>query len=92
MLAADLSSQVAVRRLAADLRARNSQLHVLINNAGIAPVRRSVTADGIESAFAVNYLVLFLLTILLLDEITTGAAARMVNVAGNLHRKATITI
>lgn len=90
MLQADLSSQAAVRQLAADFRARYSQLHVLINNAGIAPVRRSVTADGIESTLAVNYLAPFLLTNLLLDEFKASAPARVVNVAGDFHRKATI--
>ena len=90
MVEADLSTQAAVRQLAADLRARYSQLHVLINNAGIAPVRRSLTADGIESAFAVNYLAPFLLTNLLLDELKASAPARVVNVAGDFHRKATI--
>jgi len=90
MVEADLSTQAAVRQLAADFRARYSQLHVLINNAGIAPVRRSLTADGIESAFAVNYLAPFLLTNLLLDELKASAPARVVNVAGDFHRKATI--
>jgi NAD(P)-dependent dehydrogenase (short-subunit alcohol dehydrogenase family) len=90
LLVADLSSQAAVRQLVADFRARYPHLHVLINNAGIAPVRRSVTVDGIESTFAVNYLAPFLLTNLLLDELKAGAPARVVNVAGDFHRKATI--
>lgn len=90
MLQTDLSSQASVRGLVADFRSRHSKLHVLINNAGIAPVRRSVTADGIEKTFAVNYLAPFLLTNLLLDELEAGAPARVVNVAGDFHRKATI--
>jgi retinol dehydrogenase-14 len=90
LLVADLSSQAAIRKLASDFKARYSQLHVLVNNAGVAPVRRSVTADGIESVFAVNYLAPFLLTNLLLDELKTSAPARVVNVAGDFHRKATI--
>lgn len=90
LLLADLSSQAAIRQLAADFTARYPQLHVLINNAGIAPVRRSVTVDGIESAFAVNYLAPYLLTNLLLDELKDSAPARVVNVAGDFHRKARI--
>jgi NAD(P)-dependent dehydrogenase (short-subunit alcohol dehydrogenase family) len=87
---ADLSSRASIRQLAAEFKARYSGLHVLINNAGIAPVRRSVTADGIESTFAVNYLAPFLLTNLLLDVLKASAPARVVNVAGDFHRKATI--
>jgi NAD(P)-dependent dehydrogenase (short-subunit alcohol dehydrogenase family) len=90
LLVADLSSQTAVRQLVAGFKARYSRLHVLINNAGIAPVRRSVTVDGIESVFAVNYLAPFLLTNLLLDVLAASAPARVVNVAGDFHRKATI--
>lgn len=90
LLVADLSSQAAIRQLVADFRSRYAQLHVLINNAGIAPVRRSVTVDGIESTFAVNYLAPFLLTNLLLDELKASVPARVVNVAGDFHRKATI--
>jgi NAD(P)-dependent dehydrogenase (short-subunit alcohol dehydrogenase family) len=90
LMLADLSSQDAIRQLAADFKARYARLDVLINNAGIAPVRRSVTVDGIESVFAVNYLAPFLLTNLLLDELKVSAPARVVNVAGDFHRKATI--
>ena len=90
MMLADLSSQAAIRQLAADFKARYSQLHVLINNAGIAPVRRSITVDGIDSTFAVNYLAPFLLTHLLLDVLKASAPSRVVNVACDFHRKATI--
>jgi len=90
LLLADLASQPAIRQLAADFKACHARLDVLINNAGIAPVRRSVTADGIESVFAVNYLAPFLLTNLLLDVLKAGAPSRVVNVAGDFHRKATI--
>lgn len=90
LLLADLSSQADIRRLVENFSARFSQLHVLVNNAGVAPIKRSVTVDGIETAFAVNYLAPFLLTHLLLDVLKASAPARVVNVAGDFHRKATI--
>jgi len=90
LLLADLSSQAAVRQLAADFKARYGQLHALVNNAGIAPIKRSVTVDGVEAVLAVNYLAPFLLTNLLLDVLKASAPARVVNVAGDFHRKATI--
>ena len=65
-------------------------MDVLINNAGIAPIKRSVTADGIERVFAVNYLAPFLLTNLLLERLKASAPARVVNVTGDFHRKVTI--
>jgi NAD(P)-dependent dehydrogenase (short-subunit alcohol dehydrogenase family) len=90
LLLADLSKQEDVRRLAGEFKAGFSRLHALVNNAGMAPLRRSLTVDGIETTFAVNYLAPFLLTNLLLDTLKAGAPARVVNVTGDFHRKATI--
>ena len=87
---ADLSSQVEVRKLAENFRSQHSALHVLINNAGIVPRKREVTVDGLETQFAVNYLAPFLLTNLLLDMLKSNAPARVVTVASNMHRGATI--
>jgi NAD(P)-dependent dehydrogenase (short-subunit alcohol dehydrogenase family) len=90
LLLGDLSSQAEVRRLVQEFKSRYSHLHVLINNAGVALSKRQVTQDGIETVFAVNYLAPFLLTGLLLDMLQASAPARVVNVAGDYHRKATI--
>ncbi len=90
VLLADLSSQTAIRQLAEDFRVRHQRLHVLINNAGVFRSKRSVTEDGVETHFAVNYLAPFLLTNLLLDVLKASAPVRVVNVAGEYHRKATI--
>jgi NAD(P)-dependent dehydrogenase (short-subunit alcohol dehydrogenase family) len=49
LLLADLSSQSEVRRLAEDLRARFSHLHVLINNAGTSLSKQALTVDGFET-------------------------------------------
>ena len=53
---------------------------MLINNAGVIPRQRETTVDGLEMQFAVNHLAYFLLTNLLLDPLTAGAPARVVNV------------
>lgn len=90
LLLADLSSQAEIRCLAEDFKTRYSKLHVLVNNAGIAPIKRTVTVDGLETIFAVNYLAPFLLTNLLLEMLKASAPARVVNVAGDFHRKASI--
>ncbi len=45
---------------------------------------------SIEAHFAVNYLAPFLLTNLLLDTLKVSAPARVVNVSGTYHRKATM--
>ena len=90
LLIADLSSQGEVRKLAENFKSQHSALHVLINNAGIIPRKREVTVDGLETQFAVNYLAPFLLTNLLLDMLKSNAPARVVTVASDMHRGATI--
>jgi NAD(P)-dependent dehydrogenase (short-subunit alcohol dehydrogenase family) len=90
LLLADLSSQKAVRQLVSDFTSRYDRLHVLVNNAGIALTKRAVTDDGLEKVFAVDYLAPFLLTNLLLEALKAGAPARVVNVAGDYHRKASL--
>lgn len=89
-LKADLSSLNEVRQLNLDFRSRYDQLHVLINNAGVSTNKRSVTVDGFETVFVVNYLAPFLLTNLLIDIFKDSAPARIINVAGDYHRKASI--
>ena len=90
LMLADLASQAEIRRLVEEFKSLRSPLHVLINNAGVALTQRSVAVDGMETVFAVNYLAPFLLTNLLLGMLQASAPARVVNVAGDFHRKATL--
>ena len=53
------------------------RLDVLVNNVGGFWAHWHVTADGLEHTFAVNHLVPFLLTGLLLDRLTASAPARI---------------
>lgn len=84
-LVADLSSQREVRRLADEFKRKYQQLHVLLNNAGAAFMKRQLSADGIEMTFALNHLAPFLLTNLLLDTIQASAPARIINVSSGAH-------
>ena len=79
--AADLSAQAGVRRLARDVLDAYPRLDVLVNNVGGFWARRHLTADGLEYTFALNHLAPFLLTNLLLDQLTASAPARIVTVA-----------
>lgn len=65
-------------------------LDVLVNNAAIAaPEGRTVTEDGNEVTFQVNYLAPYLLTRLLAS--TLAAGSRVVNLSSGLHRGAALT-
>jgi NAD(P)-dependent dehydrogenase (short-subunit alcohol dehydrogenase family) len=60
-------------------------LNVLINNAGTFQSHRTLTEDGLETTFAVNYLAPFLLTNELLDMMKRSDTSRIVNVASIAH-------
>lgn len=85
LLLADLSSQQAIRQLAAEFKSKYARLDVLLNNAGAIAGQRRVTVDGLEYQFALNHLNYFLLTNLLLDVLKANAPARIVNVSSNVH-------
>jgi NAD(P)-dependent dehydrogenase (short-subunit alcohol dehydrogenase family) len=87
---ADLGSLVDVRELAAAVIRDHSRLDMLINNAGIGSGtgggERTVSNDGYELIFQVNYLSHYLLTELLLPLIKESAPARIINVASGAQR------
>jgi NAD(P)-dependent dehydrogenase (short-subunit alcohol dehydrogenase family) len=83
LLLADLSAQASIRKLAEDFKHAHEHLHVLVNNAGGFYGQRMLTADGLETTFAINHLAYFLLTSLLLDTLKRSAPARIVNVSSN---------
>lgn len=82
---ADLSLMSAVRKAAAEIKARHPKIHVLLNNAGVVMTERKVTAEGHELTFATNHLNYFVLTHELLDVLKASAPARIINVASDAH-------
>ena len=83
----DLSSQAAVRNLAADIQDRFEILDVLVNNAAAVFDEFSVNGEGIELTFAVNHLGHYLLSRLLLPTLERSKQGRIVIVASEAHRR-----
>jgi len=84
LVTGDLSTVAGVGRFAAAVRAAVAErrrggdgggLHTLIHNAGVFLQSRTLTADGLETTFAVNVVAPFLLTSLLLPDLEATAAA-----------------
>jgi NAD(P)-dependent dehydrogenase (short-subunit alcohol dehydrogenase family) len=75
---ADLGENAQIE---AFVEAWQGPLHVLINNAAIAPRRREETADGVERQFAVNVLSYLRLARGLRGALARAEDARVVNVA-----------
>ncbi|MFB8758848.1 SDR family NAD(P)-dependent oxidoreductase [Streptomyces nigra] len=89
--AADFARLDEVESLAHRVAAEHPRLDVLVNNAGMAaPERHTVTADGNEIAFQVNFLAHYMLTCLLEPALTSEPGGRVVNVSSSLHRTASI--
>jgi NAD(P)-dependent dehydrogenase (short-subunit alcohol dehydrogenase family) len=91
---ADLSLMRETRRLGDTVASRWPAVHYLVHSAGIVRGRRVVTAEGLESNFATNYLSRFALTVRLLSALRAagqpGKSARIVAVAhpgltGTIH-------
>jgi NAD(P)-dependent dehydrogenase (short-subunit alcohol dehydrogenase family) len=88
VVALDLANFASIRRCADEVQRRCPRLDVLINNAGLVQLHRTVTEDGFETTFGVNHLGHFLLTRLLVDRLRASAPARVVVVASHAHRGA----
>lgn len=83
----DLASFRSIRRFADDFRRSHDRLHILVNNAALAPTRMFLTEEGFEGQFGVNHLGHFLLTHLLLPTLKASTPARIVVVSSKLHKR-----
>ena len=83
----DLADLTSVRRCAEEFLAAGRDLHVLLNNAGVAG-QRGLTRDGFELTFGVNHLGHFALTAALADRLAASAPARVVTVSSDAHYQA----
>ncbi|XP_053947384.1 retinol dehydrogenase 14 isoform X1 [Anastrepha ludens] len=89
----DLGSQKSVREFASDIVKNEQKIDVLIHNAGMALAFRGQTSeDGIELTMATNHYGPFLLTHLLIDVLKRSAPSRIVIVASELYRFASVNL
>ncbi|MGW1275417.1 SDR family NAD(P)-dependent oxidoreductase [Streptomyces tsukubensis] len=89
--AADFTGLAEVTVMASRVLAAHPRVDVLVNNAGLAaPERHTLTRDGNEIAFQVNFLAHYLLTDLLAPALLAAPAGRVVNVSSSLHRSGSI--
>ncbi len=86
LVQADFSNLDDVQSAATQILHRFPVIHVLINNAGIHLTKRTLTADGFETAFCVNHLASFLFTRLLLERMIESAPSRIIQVNSEGHR------
>ncbi|KAK3696733.1 hypothetical protein QZH41_013080 [Actinostola sp. cb2023] len=90
----DLTSLDSIRDFAYRFRESESNLHILVNNAGVMLTPYDQTKDGFELQLGINHLGHFALTLLLLDIMkrsgSKGSCARIVTVSSSAHAVATM--
>lgn len=86
----DLADLSSVRAFAAEINKKYTQLHVLINNAGLNRFRRHETKDGFEQTFGINHLGHFALSARLFELLTKTPGSRVVTLSSAAHRSGRI--
>jgi len=86
LLKLDLSSLKSVGEFVEEFRKQFSQLHILVNNAGVMLCPYFKTEDGFEQHMGVNHFGHFALTNLLLPQMKSSGKARIVNLSSNGHK------
>jgi NAD(P)-dependent dehydrogenase (short-subunit alcohol dehydrogenase family) len=81
----DLSSLSSVRAFAGKMGRELSRLDLLVNNAGVMAIPRTLTADGFEMQLGTNHLGHFALTGLLLGPLLATDGARVVTISSGAH-------
>jgi NAD(P)-dependent dehydrogenase (short-subunit alcohol dehydrogenase family) len=90
LLQLDLASLDSVREFSRKFHQLESQLHILINNAGVMACPKALTKDGFEMQLGTNHLGHFLLTNLLLDLLKASSPSRIVVVSALAHKYGSI--
>ena len=86
----NLESLTQIKQFSETFIEQHRQLHVLINNAGVAMPPASKTSDGYELQFGVNFLGHFALSGLLYPLLLATPGSRIITVSSNGYQNAVI--
>ena len=88
----DLSLQTEIHEFVNNFKQQNNGLDILINNAAIIPNTKTITKEGNEMQFAVNYIAPYLLSRLLLDLLKNNSPSRIVNTSSTAHTQGNLNV
>jgi retinol dehydrogenase 13 len=83
---ADLSNLGDIHRVAEELSKLDTQIDVLIHNAGIYLTKREETGDGLEKVFVIQYLSSFIINYILEEKLKSQESNRIILVNSEGHR------
>ena len=75
----DLASMKSIQSFIKDLKGKYSELDILYNNAAVMKRKRTITEDGFEMMFQVNYLAPFILMNSFLELLKNGSSPYIIN-------------
>jgi len=79
LMICDLASIESIQSFAKDFKEKNSRLDILYNNAAVMKKKRTVTEDGFELMFQVNYLAPFIFMNSFLELLKKGSSSVVLN-------------
>lgn len=79
LMICDLASVQSIRAFLAKFTDKFSKLDILYNNAAVMKKKRTITLDGLETMFQVNYLAHWFLVKSLLGLLKNGSSPRIIN-------------
>jgi NAD(P)-dependent dehydrogenase (short-subunit alcohol dehydrogenase family) len=79
LMVCDLASMKSIQHFIDDFKEKYSSLDLLFNNAAVMKRKRTVTEDGFEMMFQVNYLAPFILTNALLENLKNSTSHQIIN-------------
>lgn len=79
LMICDLASMKSIRNFIGNFKDKYSKLDMLYNNAAAMKQKRTITEDGIEMMFQVNYLASFILMNSFLDLLKKGSTPYIIN-------------
>ncbi|MFC1966583.1 SDR family NAD(P)-dependent oxidoreductase [Chloroflexota bacterium] len=79
LMICDLSSMKSIQSFIGDFKGKYSKLDILYNNAAVMKQKRTVTEDGFDMMFQVNYLASFILMNSFLELLKNGSSPYIIN-------------
>ncbi|UCH13882.1 MAG: SDR family NAD(P)-dependent oxidoreductase [Bacteroidales bacterium] len=79
LMICDLSSMKSIQSFIEEFKAKYSKLDILYNNAAVMKQKRTVTEDGFEMMFQVNYLASFILMNSFIELLKNGSSPYIIN-------------
>jgi len=79
LMLCDLASMKSIQSFIKDFKGKYSKLDILFNNAAVMKQKRTVTEDGFEMMFQVNYLAPFMLMNSFLELLKNSSSHQIIN-------------